>query len=83
MKNCKHLIFRGKKLRAPSEDRTHDLQIARVSMYLTMRLTRYLLRYRGHGNSAWVGLYKDYKPGLVLKPQGRGFQVHRDIVMIL
>ena len=36
-------IHREKKS-APSEDRTHDLQIA---LRLIMRLTRYVLRYRG------------------------------------
>ena len=30
---------------APGEDRTHDLQIALV--FVIMKLTRYLLRYRG------------------------------------
>ena len=34
------------KYRAPGEDRTHDLQIALLDMI--MRLTRCLLRYRGH-----------------------------------
>ena len=33
------------KSRAPSEDRTHDLQIALITVI--MRLTRYLLRYPG------------------------------------
>ena len=35
---------------APGEDRTHDLQMARV---VIMRLTRYLLRYRGR----WPGTF--------------------------
>ena len=37
------------KLSAPGEDRTHDLQMARA--YVIMRLTRYLLRYRGTKNA--------------------------------
>ena len=35
----------GKKNSAPSEDRTHDLQI--TLSFVIMRLTRYLLRYQG------------------------------------
>ena len=37
------------KLSAPGEDRTHDLQMALV--FVIMRLTRYLLRYRGTKNA--------------------------------
>ena len=44
---CEH--FNNKNIylknRAPGEDRTHDLQIALV--FVIMRLTRCLLRYRG------------------------------------
>ena len=36
----------SRKHSAPGEDRTHDLQMARV-ISVIMRLTRYLLRYRG------------------------------------
>ena len=45
------LLFRNWwKRNAPGEDRTHDLQIA--LLWLIMRLTRYLLRYRGHDRRA-------------------------------
>ena len=37
------------KLSAPGEDRTHDLQMA--LSFVIMRLTRYLLRYRGTKNA--------------------------------
>ena len=41
---------------APGEDRTHDLQMARICVI--MRLTRYLLRYRGTENIIKVLLPK-------------------------
>ena len=40
--------WHAENISAPGEDRTHDLQMARV---VIMRLTRYLLRYRGR----WPG----------------------------
>ena len=43
----------GGKITAPSEDRTHDLQIARALFWI-MRLTRYLLRYRGMMNDVGI-----------------------------
>ena len=44
-----------KKISAPSEDRTHDLQIA--LSFVIMRLTRYLLRYQGtHAHVGWEDL---------------------------
>ena len=39
------LFLHKQKAHAPGEDRTHDLQIALV--FVIMRLTRCLLRYRG------------------------------------
>ncbi len=49
---CIIICFRKwkvKKMCAPGEDRTHDLQISRIVFSWIMRLTRCLLRYRGHG----------------------------------
>ena len=42
---CEMTHRKDKKNSAPSEDRTHDLQIA--LSFVIMRLTRYLLRYQG------------------------------------
>jgi hypothetical protein len=44
-KKKKKVIFKVAKFPAPSEDRTHDLQI--------MRLTRCLLRHRGLAGRCW------------------------------
>ena len=42
-------VLQATKVSAPGEDRTHDLQMA-LSCVI-MRLTRYLLRYRGTKNT--------------------------------
>ena len=49
-------IWKNCKRSAPGEDRTHGLQIARVCVI--MRLTRYLLRYRGTCSEL---MYKPFK----------------------
>ena len=45
------------KLSAPGEDRTHDLQMA--LSFVIMRLTRYLLRYRGTKRHVTCGKSKN------------------------
>ena len=45
------------KLSAPGEDRTHDLQMA--LSFVIMRLTRYLLRYRGTKNGREIVWWKN------------------------
>ena len=47
------------KLSAPGEDRTHDLQMA--LSFVIMRLTRYLLRYRGTKNANRTPTRKNVK----------------------
>ena len=47
------------KLSAPGEDRTHDLQMA--LSFVIMRLTRYLLRYRGTKNATRTPSRKNAK----------------------
>ena len=50
------------KTSAPGEDRTHDLQMARLNVI--MRLTRYLLRYRGTKIKAFLKWWKNVDSGL-------------------
>ena len=52
---------------APSEDRTHDLQIALIQRI--MRLTRYLLRYRGSYKTTSQNDYYDHLSAMKLRAQ--------------
>ena len=59
-------IWKNCKRSAPGEDRTHGLQIARVCVI--MRLTRYLLRYRGTWSARAKSIYQDLLLTGLLQP---------------